>query len=167
MDRQTYSIQQLKVYQAVITSVFRILYPYMPSTVTIIIIQKSFQTRQLRSILPKVHTVILTNANNSDKVRYIQSSMESSMKSSTVVNVVRVSHERDCNQYANTYGRHSLQSTLRAIAIQLGDKMKATTTYCATLTSVAKFCPSKERNLCYYAVTGHALSHRNRANNRR
>lgn len=163
MDRQTYSIQQLKVYQAVITSVFRVLYPYMPSTVIIIIIQKSFQTRQLRSILPKDHTVILTNVNNSDKVRYIQSSMESS----TVVNVVRVSHKRDCNQYANTYGRHSLQSALRAIAIQLGDKMKATTTYCATLTSVAKFCPPKERNLCYYAVTSHALSHRNRANNRR
>jgi hypothetical protein len=90
MDHQTYSIQQLKVYQAVIASV----YPHIPPIVTNIIIQKSFQTRQLLSALPKDHTAILTNVNSSNKVRYIQSSTEPS----TIVNVVRESHVKDYNQ---------------------------------------------------------------------
>ncbi|ORE08488.1 hypothetical protein BCV72DRAFT_225018 [Rhizopus microsporus var. microsporus] len=72
MDRQAYSIQQLKVYEAVIASIFRALYPHTPPIVTNIIIQKPFQTKQLRSALPNDHTAMLTNVNSSDKVRYIQ-----------------------------------------------------------------------------------------------
>ena len=98
-----------------------------------------------------------------NKVRYIQSSMELS----TVVNVVRVSHVRDWNQYANIYGQHSLGSALRAKAVQLDDKMKAMMTCCVTLTSVAKFSQPEGRNICYNAATSHTLFHRNRANNRR
>ncbi|CEG79288.1 hypothetical protein RMATCC62417_13773 [Rhizopus microsporus] len=45
MDHQSYPIQQLKVYQATIASVFRILYPNIPSIASNIIIQDLLQTK--------------------------------------------------------------------------------------------------------------------------
>ncbi|KAL4207617.1 hypothetical protein AB4K20DRAFT_1917290 [Rhizopus microsporus] len=43
MDHQSYSIQQLKVYRAVIVSVFRVLYLHMPPISSNVIIQDFFR----------------------------------------------------------------------------------------------------------------------------